>query len=173
MSEEKGKEIQLQLWEELKMIRNRFRFIDMNIVRKFVLEQMGDDVNDLRERFDKEISVLPNDDPLKLEILQTLGDLGITIYKKPEKKEDYMTSSVSDLPPPIDELDKLRLSRQLTAVPDLEPVVESDSEDSANIKPESEEDTDEGDTDEGDTDEEEDDILKSEMNYEDPTYDSE
>ena len=68
------------LWDELQSLRNNLSELPLKEVRQFITSNMVNDIEELRTSFKKDFEKYPNDDPLKIEILQMLGELGIIIY---------------------------------------------------------------------------------------------
>jgi hypothetical protein len=68
------------VWDELKTMRDALSGRPLEQMKQFINENMADDVKDLKKMFKKDFETLPKDDPLRLEVLQTLGELGIIIH---------------------------------------------------------------------------------------------
>ena len=68
------------VWNDLeKMRKDLDQCNQLPIVKKFINEKMKEEVEQLTELFKQDFGHLPKDDPLRLEVLLTLGELGIVI----------------------------------------------------------------------------------------------
>lgn len=74
------KKEQHPIWNELKDIRNKLNGVPFEDIRTYIKTHMKDEVSSLQDMFNKDFGALPRSDPLRMEILQTLGELGIKIY---------------------------------------------------------------------------------------------
>ena len=68
------------IWEELTELRNSLKQYDIAEVRVFIKENLESEIEAIQEEFNKDFEFIPKDSSLRLEILQTLGELGISIY---------------------------------------------------------------------------------------------
>ena len=75
------------LWEDLNEMRNQLRAYDIQVVKKYIAEEMPHEVEAIREQYYKEFEDVPEDDKLKFEVLVLLAELGIEIYREPEEDE--------------------------------------------------------------------------------------
>ena len=71
------------VWEDLSEYRKRLSIYDPQVIKSFIKKNLSEDVIKITKQFDEEFGELPNDDILKREVMILLGELGITIYKKP------------------------------------------------------------------------------------------
>ena len=76
------------LWEDLNEMRNQLRAYDIQVVKKYISEEMPNEVDAIREQYYKEFANVPEDDELKFEVLVLLAELGIEIYREPEDEGD-------------------------------------------------------------------------------------
>ena len=68
------------IWNDLERMRKDLNECDqLPIIKKFINTKMKEEVKELTELFKKDFGHLPKDDPLRLEVLLTLGELGIII----------------------------------------------------------------------------------------------
>lgn len=78
---ESEEEIQKSMWLELRELRDALNKLgDINVIKGYIKEHMTDDVADLQKKFNKDFGDIKPTDPIRLEILQTLGEMGIMIY---------------------------------------------------------------------------------------------
>ena len=70
------------IWKELNNLRNILREYDISIVKKYIHDELKEEVEIIKKSFHLEFDNVKNDDPFKIESLILLGELGITIYKK-------------------------------------------------------------------------------------------
>ena len=68
-------------------MRNQLRAYDIQVVKKYIAEEMPHEVEAIREQYYKEFEDVPEDDKLKFEVLVLLAELGIEIYREPEEDE--------------------------------------------------------------------------------------
>ena len=69
------------VWNDLRVMRAELNKCgDISNVKAYIHSEMKDDVLKLQKLFKKEFKDVENDDPLRMEILQTMGELGIIIY---------------------------------------------------------------------------------------------
>ena len=68
------------IFEELKELRNSLSTCDLEKAKIFIRDTMAEDVLKLQEGFTTCFKDLPQTDPLRLEVLQTLAELGVRIY---------------------------------------------------------------------------------------------
>ena len=69
------------IWAELEDLRRSLAEIgDLDAVRAFITAEMGDDVLDLQKKYAMEFGALLPTDPIRLEVLQTLAEMGILVY---------------------------------------------------------------------------------------------
>jgi phage host-nuclease inhibitor protein Gam len=69
------------MWKELEELRDDLHQLgDINVVKAYIKEHMTDDVAQLQKKYKADFGSVKPTDPLRLEILQTLGELGIMIY---------------------------------------------------------------------------------------------
>jgi hypothetical protein len=69
------------IWEELAELRDSlYRLGNIEDVKTFIKNNMQKDVKVLQDKFKNEFDDIPTTDPFRLEILQTLAELGIIIY---------------------------------------------------------------------------------------------
>ena len=68
------------VWENLNNIREELAGLSMGDIREFV-KKNKDDVEKLKNEFLETFKEVPVDDPLRLEYLITLGEMGIILYK--------------------------------------------------------------------------------------------
>jgi len=80
LTEEKEPSSASGVWSELNELRDNLKHLDIDEVKKYVRENLADDVEMLRETFKNDFKDIAKDDPLRLEILQTLAELGVLIY---------------------------------------------------------------------------------------------
>lgn len=73
------------VWEDLSDYRKRLSIYDPQVIKAFIKKNLSDDVINIKKQFDEEFKETPNDDILKREVMILLGELGITIYKKPKE----------------------------------------------------------------------------------------
>ena len=59
---------------------------DIYKIKKFIKEEMGDEIKHITNEFHKQFDDVAEKDDLKIEVLILLAELGITIYK--QKKKD-------------------------------------------------------------------------------------
>jgi hypothetical protein len=79
------------VWEDLSDYRKRLSIYDPQVIKAFIKKNLSDDVINIKKQFDEEFKETPNDDILKREVMILLGELGITIYKKPVSDNlDYL-----------------------------------------------------------------------------------
>jgi hypothetical protein len=76
------------LWEDLNEMRNQLRAYDIQVVKKYISEEMPHEVEAIRDQYYKEFADVPEDDELKFEVLVLLAELGIEIYREPEEESD-------------------------------------------------------------------------------------
>ena len=70
-----------EFWSELKEMREILNSLgDIKVIKNFIHENMKDEIEDLTNKFKHDFEELSSQDPLKLEVLQTLGELGILVY---------------------------------------------------------------------------------------------
>jgi hypothetical protein len=68
------------IFEELKELRNSLSTCDLEKAKIFIRDCLSEDVLKLQEGFSTCFKDLPQNDPLRLEVLQTLAELGVRIY---------------------------------------------------------------------------------------------
>ena len=85
------------LWEDLNEMRNQLREYDIQVVKKYIAEEMPHEVDAIREQYYKEFADVPEDDELRFEVLVLLAELGIEIYR-----EVYEEGDEGDEPEEID-----------------------------------------------------------------------
>jgi hypothetical protein len=68
------------IFGELKELRNSLSKCDLDKAKIFIRDCLSDDVLILQEGFTECFKDIPQTDPLRLEVLQTLAELGIRIY---------------------------------------------------------------------------------------------
>lgn len=68
------------VWESLNNIREELAGLSIAHIREFV-KKNKDDVEKLKNEFLETFKEVPDDDPLRLEYLITLGEMGIILYK--------------------------------------------------------------------------------------------
>jgi len=69
------------IWKDLEAMRNDLRSCgQLDLVKSFINENLGKEVDEIKKMFHEEFNHLPNDDLLKFEVLQMLGEIGIKIY---------------------------------------------------------------------------------------------
>ena len=71
------------LWEDLNEMRNQLRSYDIQVVKKYISEEMPHEVEAIRDQYYKEFEDVPEDDELRFEVLVLLAELGIEIYREP------------------------------------------------------------------------------------------
>jgi len=71
------------LWEDLNEMRNQLRAYDIQVVKKYISEEMPHEVEAIRDQYYKEFEDVPEDDELRFEVLVLLAELGIEIYREP------------------------------------------------------------------------------------------
>ena len=76
------------LWEDLNEMRNQLRAYDIQVVKKYISEEMPDEVEAIRDQYYKEFEGMPEDDELRFEVLVLLAELGIEIYREPSVVEE-------------------------------------------------------------------------------------
>ena len=76
------------LWEDLNEMRNQLRAYDIQVVKKYISEEMPDEVEAIRDQYYKEFEDVPEDDELRFEVLVLLAELGIEIYREPAVVEE-------------------------------------------------------------------------------------
>lgn len=76
------------LWEDLNEMRNQLREYDIQVVKKYISEEMPHEVEAIREQYYKEFADVPEDDKLRFEVLVLLAELGIEIYREPAVVEE-------------------------------------------------------------------------------------
>jgi hypothetical protein len=76
------------LWEDLNEMRNQLRAYDIQVVKKYISEEMPHEVEAIREQYYKEFEDVPEDDELRFEVLVLLAELGIEIYREPEEGDE-------------------------------------------------------------------------------------
>ena len=76
------------LWEDLNEMRNQLRAYDIQAVKKYISEEMPDEVEAIRDQYYKEFEGMPEDDELRFEVLVLLAELGIEIYREPSVVEE-------------------------------------------------------------------------------------
>jgi hypothetical protein len=69
-----------EVWDDLKKMREALSGKPLEQMKQYINETMSDDVEDLKKMFVEDFKDFPKDDPLRMEVLQTLGELGIIIY---------------------------------------------------------------------------------------------
>jgi len=74
------------IWEELSGFRKTLSIYDPEIIKSYVKKNLGDEVIDIRKKFNEEFKNYPKGSVFKREVMILLGELGITIYHQP--KED-------------------------------------------------------------------------------------
>ena len=70
-----------------KQIRDQLEKLNIHHVRKLLDTELIDEKNDLIDLYNAEVKPLPKGDPVKLEILMILADLGIYPCKLPSVQE--------------------------------------------------------------------------------------
>jgi len=68
------------LLNELKMMKEQLKDVPKSVLQKFVNNELEDEKKELIKLYKKEISDLPRDDPVKLEILNLMLYLGINPF---------------------------------------------------------------------------------------------
>ena len=69
------------LWKDLEKMRCDLRECgQLDLVKSFINKELGKEVDEIKKMFHEEFDKLPNDDLLKFEVLQMLGEIGIKIY---------------------------------------------------------------------------------------------
>jgi uncharacterized protein YeeX (DUF496 family) len=69
------------MWDELKELRDELSKLgDINIIKAYIKENMSEEVAELQKKYKVDFEDIDKADPLRLEILQTLGEIGIMIY---------------------------------------------------------------------------------------------
>jgi hypothetical protein len=68
------------IWQDLSEMRNTLSNLPMSQVKKYISENMEDEVEILVNQFKTDFKDIPTTDPLRIEILQTLAEIGIIIY---------------------------------------------------------------------------------------------
>ena len=76
------------LWEDLNEMRNQLRAYDIQVVKKYIAEEMPHEVEAIRDQYYKEFEDVPEDDELRFEVLVLLAELGIEIYREPTVVEE-------------------------------------------------------------------------------------
>ena len=76
------------LWEDLNEMRNQLRTYDIQVVKKYISEEMPHEVEAIRDQYYKEFEDVPEDDKLRFEVLVLLAELGIDIYREPTVVEE-------------------------------------------------------------------------------------
>ena len=76
------------LWEDLNEMRNQLREYDIQVVKKYIAEEMPHEVDAIRDQYYKEFEGVPEDDELRFEVLVLLAELGIEIYREPTLIEE-------------------------------------------------------------------------------------
>lgn len=77
------------VWDELGEMRSKLNSLGhISTVKEFIHTNLTEEVETLRALFDEEFRDLPKDNPLRLEVLQTLAELGITIYTIREEEDE-------------------------------------------------------------------------------------
>ena len=78
--------VKYTLWDELMEMRDTLRGVcDIKIIRKYIKENMGSEIDNIVNEFHKQFDDIEEDNDLKIEVLILLAELGITIYKPPKK----------------------------------------------------------------------------------------
>ena len=78
--------VKYTLWDELMEMKDILRDLgDIKIIRNYIKENMGEEVDNIVNEFHKQFDDVEEDDDLKIEVLILLAELGITIYKPPKK----------------------------------------------------------------------------------------
>ena len=86
--EEKKKDILLgTIWQEISEIKQKLSVFNRSQVHKFVNDNMKEEVKDIQQKFKQEFKHYKKDNPLRIEVLLLLSDLGITIYEPIEQPE--------------------------------------------------------------------------------------
>jgi hypothetical protein len=71
----------IPMWDELKELRDELSKLgDINIIKAYIKENMAEEVAELQKKYKADFADIDKSDPLRLEILQTLGEMGIMIY---------------------------------------------------------------------------------------------
>jgi hypothetical protein len=68
------------IFDELIELRKSLSNCDLEKARRFIKQTMANDVIKLQDGFHEFFKDVPSDDLFKLEVLQTLAELGIKIY---------------------------------------------------------------------------------------------
>jgi hypothetical protein len=70
------------IWKDLEAMRDDLRSCgQLDLVKSFINENLGKEVDEIKKMFHEEFDHLPNDDLLKFEVLQMLAEIGIKIYR--------------------------------------------------------------------------------------------
>jgi hypothetical protein len=70
------------MWEELRELRDALNKLgNIDVIKAYISEYMSDDVADLQKKYKEDFKDIDVSDPIRLEILQTLGEMGIMIYQ--------------------------------------------------------------------------------------------
>lgn len=78
--DEGGIENRNPIWDDLEELRSTLSHLPIEAVKKYIVDNMADDVEGLQQSFKADFGELPQTSPLRLEVLQTLAELGILIY---------------------------------------------------------------------------------------------
>jgi hypothetical protein len=76
--------------DDIKDVYDTLALVNCSKAKWYTDAYLEDDVKDLLQSYEKEVAPLPDDDPVKIEMLHILAYLGIEIAKtaKPEKDEE-------------------------------------------------------------------------------------
>ena len=68
-------------WADLGIMREALNSLgDIDTIRKYIKLNLSEEVEELRKNFERDFKHTPKDDLLRLEVLQTLGEMGVIIY---------------------------------------------------------------------------------------------
>jgi len=70
-----------QIWQELQELRELLKDFQLEDIKNYINEELFDSKNNIVELFEKDFSNIPKSDPFKKEVLITLAQMGITVYK--------------------------------------------------------------------------------------------
>jgi len=80
--EDEKDETKKSIWEDLLDMRNQLKNYNVDDIKKYIKDNMQDEVRQINEEFHKQFDDAEDCDELRLEVLLLLDSLGITIYKK-------------------------------------------------------------------------------------------
>jgi hypothetical protein len=69
------------VWADLHTMREQLNAIgNIDVIKTFIKENMTDEIKILQDKFTEEFQDKPVEDPLRVEVLQTLVEIGISVY---------------------------------------------------------------------------------------------